>query len=183
MTPAAERPTEGAAQQDAWGEPRSRTVSWWDPSIGARAMLDLSGREYLQAMIDGRLPPPPISGLMAMTAVSVGEGTVEFRCSPDESAYNPIGVVHGGLVCTLLDSVAGCAVHSTLPAGMGYTSLEIKVSYLRPVRHGEGELTATGRVTKPGRRAAFVEGEVRDERGRLVATASSTCLVFPLAAE
>jgi uncharacterized protein (TIGR00369 family) len=148
--------------------------------IGARAMRSLSGREYLQAMIDGRLPPAPIGGLMAMTAVSVGEGTVEFRCQPDESAYNPIGVVHGGLVCTLLDSVVGCAVHSTLPVGMGYTSLEIKVSYLRPVRHGQGELTATGRVTKPGRRAAFADGEVRDERGRLIATASSTCLVFSL---
>jgi uncharacterized protein (TIGR00369 family) len=115
-----------------------------------------------------------------MTAVSVGEGTVEFRCQPDESAYNPIGVVHGGLVCTLLDSVAGCAVHSTLPAGVGYTSLEIKAGYLRPVRHGGGELTGTGRVTKPGRRAAFADGEVRDADGRLIATASSTCLVFPL---
>jgi uncharacterized protein (TIGR00369 family) len=172
------RPDETAS--DGWGEARSRTVSWWDPMIGARAMHSLSGRDYLQAMIDGRLPPAPIAGLMAMTAVSVGDGTVEFRCLPDESAYNPIGVVHGGLVCTLLDSVAGCAVHSTLPAGVGYTSLEIKVNYLRSVRHGGGELTATGRVTKPGRRAAFADGEVRDGDGRLIATASSTCLVFPL---
>jgi uncharacterized protein (TIGR00369 family) len=173
------RPDEGSPP-DGWGEPRSRTVTWWDPMIGAHAMHNLSGREYLQAMIDGRLPPAPIGGLMAMTAVSVGEGTVEFRCQPDESAYNPIGVVHGGLVCTLLDSVAGCAVHSTLPAGVGYTSLEIKAGYLRPVRHGGGELTGTGRVTKPGRRAAFADGEVRDADGRLIATASSTCLVFPL---
>jgi uncharacterized protein (TIGR00369 family) len=173
------RPEEGFPS-DGWGEPRSRTVSWWDPMIGASAMRSLSGREYLQAMIDGRLPPAPIAGLVVMTAVSVGEGTVEFRCTPDESAYNPIGVVHGGLVCTLLDSVAGCAVHSTLPAGVGYTSLEIKVSSLRPIRHDGGELTATGRVTKPGRRAAFADGEVRDGDGRLVATASSTCLVFPL---
>ncbi|WP_204331327.1 PaaI family thioesterase [Geodermatophilus sabuli] len=134
-------------------------------------------------MIDGRLPPAPIGGFMAMTAVSVGEGMVKYRCRPDESAYNPIGVVHGGLVCTLLDSVAGCAVHSTLPAGVGFTSLEIKVSCLRPVRQGEGELTATGRVTKPGRRAAFAGGEARDEDGRLIATASSTCLVFPLPEE
>jgi uncharacterized protein (TIGR00369 family) len=103
---------------------------------------------------------------------------VEFRCQPDESAYDPIGLVHGGLVCTLLGSVAGCAVHSTLPAGVGYTSLEIKVGRLRPVRHGDGKLTATGRVTKPGRRAAFADGEVRDEDGRLIATASSTCLSF-----
>jgi uncharacterized protein (TIGR00369 family) len=168
---------------DSWGEPRTRTVSWWDPMVGARAMRGLSGREYLQAMIDGRLPQAPIGGLIAMTAVSVGEGTVQFRCQPDEWAYNPIGVIHGGLVCTLLDSVAGCAVHSTLPAGMGFTSLEIKVSYLRPVRQGDGELAAVGLVTKPGRRAAFADGEVRDEHGRLIATASSTCLVFPLPEE
>lgn len=89
-------------------------------------------------------------------------------------------MVHGGLVSTLLDSVAGCAVHSTLPAGVGYTSLELKVSYLRPGRHGGGELTATGQVTEPGRRAAFADGEVRDGEGSLVAAASSTCLVFPL---
>src|SRR4051794_4028500 len=117
---------------------------------------------------------------MRMTAVSVGEGTVEFRCLPDESAYNPIGLVHGGLVCTLLDSVAGCAVHSTLPAGVGDTSLGIKVSYLRPGRDGGGGLTATGRGTKTGGRDAFTDGEVRDADARLIATASSTCLVFPL---
>jgi uncharacterized protein (TIGR00369 family) len=164
-----------------WGEPRSRTVRWWDPAIGARAMAGMAGRDYLQAMADGRLPPPPVSDLLGVQLTAIGDGSVEFRCRPDESAYNPIGLVHGGLVCTLLDSVAGCAVHTTLPAGVGYTSLEIKVSYLRPVRLGDGELTATGRVTKPGRRAAFADGEVRDERGRLIATASSTCLVFPLA--
>jgi uncharacterized protein (TIGR00369 family) len=117
---------------------------------------------------------------MGMSALSVEVGTVVFSCTPDESAYNPIGLVHGGLVCTLLDSVVGCAVHSTLPAGTGYTSLEIKVSYLRAVRTGEGELVATGRVTKPGNRVAFAEGEVRDGSDRLVASATSTCLVYPL---
>ncbi len=163
-----------------WGEPRHRDVSWYDPAIGAAAMATMSGLDYLQAMVDGVLPPPPISELMVMTTMSVQPGTVVFRCTPGESAYNPIGLVHGGLVCTLLDSVVGCAVHSTLPAGTGYTSLEIKVSYLRAVRSGEGDLIATGRVTKPGKRAAFAEGEVRDSADRLVATASSTCLVFPL---
>lgn len=163
-----------------WGNPRSKTVTWFDPMIGAAAMASMSGRDYLQAMIAGELPPPPISGLMSFVGESVGEGTVRFRCTPDESAYNPIGLIHGGLVCTLLDSVVGCAVHSTLPAGTGYTSLEIKVNYLRPVRAGEGDLLATGTVTKPGRRAAFADGEVRDRAGRLIATASSTFLVFAL---
>ncbi len=144
-------------------------------------MASMTGLAYLQAMIDGELPPPPINGLMGMQATEASEGLVRFTCEPDEAAYNPIGVVHGGLVCTLLDSVAGCAVQTTLPAGQGYTSLEIKVSYLRPVRAGQGVLTATGRVTKPGRRVAFAEGDVRDAQGRLVATATSTCLVFSLA--
>ncbi|MBA2390101.1 MAG: PaaI family thioesterase, partial [Geodermatophilaceae bacterium] len=103
-----------------------------------------------------------------------------FRCTPDQSVYNPIGLVHGGLVCTLLDSVLGCAVQTTLEAGVGYTSLEIKVSYLRPVRAGEGDLTAVGRVSRRGRRVSFADGEVRDSQGRLVATGSSTCLVVDL---
>jgi uncharacterized protein (TIGR00369 family) len=110
----------------------------------------------------------------------VSDGEVVFRCTPDESAYNPIGTIHGGLVCTLLDSVTGCAVHSTLAAGIGYTSLELKVSYLRPVHAGQGDLLARGRVTKRGRRASFAEGEVTDAAGKTVATASSTLLVFPL---
>ena len=164
----------------AWGESREKTVTWYDHHVGLAAMPTMSGLDYLRAMQDGTLPPPPISALMGMTVSSVGEGEVTFRCTPDASAYNPIGVIHGGLVCTLLDSVVGCAVHTTLPAGTGYTSLEIKVSYLRAVHADGGTLLATGRVTKPGRRAAFADGEVRDEQQRLVATATSTFLVFPL---
>jgi uncharacterized protein (TIGR00369 family) len=164
----------------SWGEPRQKTITWYDPLATAAAGATMSGREYLQAMVDGELPFAPIGGLMAFTGERVGDGEVVFRCTPDESAYNPIGTVHGGLVCTLLDSVTGCAVHSTLAAGIGYTSLEIKVSYLRPVRAGEGDLLARGWVTKRGRRASFAEGEITDPQGRTVATASSTCLVFPL---
>lgn len=163
-----------------WGEPRTKTVTWYDPATTAAASATMTGLEVMRAMLDGDLPGPPIARLMEFRGERVSDGEVVFRCRPDESAYNPVGTVHGGLVCTLLDSALGCAVHTTLPAGTGYTSLEIKVSYLRPVRHGEGELRAVGRVTKPGRRAAFAEGEVRDAQGRLVATASSTCLVFPL---
>jgi uncharacterized protein (TIGR00369 family) len=88
--------------------------------------------------------------------------------------------VHGGLVCTLLDSVAGCAVHTTLAAGMGYTSIDITVNYLRAVTTESGTLVATGRVTKPGRRVALANAEVHDGTGKLVATASSNCLVMPV---
>lgn len=159
---------------------RSRLVTWDDPMIGANQIGDMTGLEYMEALIAGRIPPPPITELMRMRAVAVEFGRATFTCEPDESMYNPIGTVHGGLVCTLLDSVAGCAVQTTLPRGQGYTSLEIKVSYLRPVLATTGTLTAVGTVTKPGSRAAFVDCTVHDSTGKLVATASSTCLVFAL---
>ena len=167
--------------QESWGEPRTKTVTWYDPLTAAAQGASMSGLAYLEAMRDGVLPFPPIGGLMAFRGESVSDGEVVFRCTPDESAYKPIGTVHGGLVCTLLDSVTGCAVHTTLAAGIGYTSLEIKVSYLRPVLAEQGDLLARGWVTKRGRRASFAEGEVTDAAGKTVATASSTLLVFPIA--
>ena len=167
---------------EAWGEPRSRGVTWHDPMITAAGALERSGLETLAAIRDGVLPPPPIAKLVQMEVTALEEGRVEFTCSVDESVYNPIGVVHGGLVCTMLDTVAGCAVHTTLPAGVGYTSIELKVNYLRAVHAASGPLTAIGRVVKPGRRVAFAEGEVLDAAGRTVATASSSLLVFPIPA-
>lgn len=157
---------------------RSRIVEWEDPLIGAELAKTMSGLEYMQALVAGTIPPPPIVNLMRMQAVSAEVGRVVFTCEPDESHYNPIGTVHGGLVCTLLDSVLGCAVQTTLPKGQGYTSLEIKVSYLRPVLATTGQLTAVGIATKPGSRAAFADATVHDSSGKLIATASSTLLVF-----
>ena len=169
-----------AAAGPDWGEPRSRTVSWHDPAITALGALERSGLETMRAIRDGELPAPPIAQLMQFDIIDLAEGRVEFSCVLDESVYNPIGVVHGGLVCTLLDTVAGCAVHTTLPQGMAYTSIELKVNYLRAVHAHSGPLTAVGTVVKPGRRVAFSEGEVRDSAGRVVATASSSLLVFPI---
>jgi uncharacterized protein (TIGR00369 family) len=163
-----------------WGDKRSKVVTWHDPLPTTAVGLSMPGIDYLRAMVDGTLPPPPISGLMTFTMAEVEPGRVVFTCQPDESAYNPIGMVHGGLVCTLLDSVAGCALHSTLPQGKGYTSIEIKVSYLKGVRASSGLLTATGTVIKSGSRVGFTEGVVTDEKGAIVATASSTLLVFDL---
>ena len=155
-------------------------MTWYDPMTTAAAGATMSGREHLQAMVDGTVPFAPIGALMSFRAERIEDGEVFFRCTPDESAYNPIGTVHGGLVCTVLDSVTAARCSRTLDAGVGYTSLEIKVSYLRPVRAGEGDLLAHGWVTKRGRRASFAEGEITDEAGKTVATASSTCLVFPM---
>ena len=165
---------------DAWSEPRTRTVTWHDPLLAAQHGLARSGIEHLEAIRDGLLPPPPIAGLMQLDLVEVEPGRAVFSCAPDESAYNPIGAVHGGLVCTLLDSVLGCALHSTLPQGRGYTSVEIKVNYLKAVRASSGVLTAVGTVVRAGSRVAFTEGTVTDASGALVATASSTLLVFDL---
>lgn len=163
-----------------WGEPRSKTITWYDPLVGAAAAPTMAGIDYLRAMAEGRYPPPPIAAHFGFGITRIDAGDVEFTAEPDESAYNPIGVVHGGLVCTLLDSVIGCAVHSTLPAGTGWTSLEIKVNYLRGIHATSGELRAHGWVTRPGRRAAFAEGDVRDSAGNLLATASGSCLVITL---
>ena len=170
--------SEPAAPARTWGQPREKTITWYDPIAAAKQGAAMSGIDHLNAVRCGELPPPPIAEHFAFQIVSVERGDVTFTCTPDESAYNPIGLVHGGLVCTLLDSVTGCAVQSTLPAGTAYTSVEIKVNYLRPV-HGEiGELRARGWITKPGRRVAFAEGDVRDAGGKLIATASSTCLIM-----
>jgi uncharacterized protein (TIGR00369 family) len=163
-----------------WGERRSKVVTWHDPAPTTAKGLSMAGIDYLQAMIDGILPPPPISGLMTFTMDSAEPGRVVFSCTPDESAYNPIGAVHGGLVCTLLDSVAGCAMHSVLPQGKGYTSIEIKVNYLKAVRATSGPLVATGTVVKSGSRVGFTEGVVTDKNGAVVATATSTLLVFDI---
>ncbi|MDP9093927.1 MAG: PaaI family thioesterase [Actinomycetota bacterium] len=162
----------------SWGEPRRKTITWYDPILGAQAGASLAGIDHLGAIRRGELPPPPMAAHFNFTIVEVSAGQVTFVCEPDESAYNPIGLVHGGLVCTLIDSVLGCAVQSTLPAGVGYTSIEIKVNYLRPVRADTGPLRAQGRVTKPGRRVAFAEADVSDPAGTLLATGQGTCLVM-----
>ena len=163
-----------------WGPQRSKTITWHEPGPSTAKGLTMAGLDYLQAMADGRLPQPPISGLMEFAIADAEHGRVVFTCKPDESAYNPIGAIHGGLICTLLDSVTGCAVHSTLPAGKGYTSIAIKVNYLKAVRLTSGVLTAVGTVVKSGSRVGFSEGVVTDESGAVVATATSTLLVFDL---
>jgi len=167
-------------ETEVWGPQRSRTVTWHEPGPGIARGLTMAGIDYLKAIIAGELPPPPIAALMRFELVEAEPGKVVFTCSPDGSVYNPNGGVHGGLVCTLLDSVAGLAVHSTLPAGKGYTSIEIKVNYLRAVRLNAGRLTATGTVVKSGSRVGFTEGVVTDASGAIVATATSTLLVFDL---
>ena len=157
---------------------QTKTIAWVDPRPQAVQALTMTGLEYLQAMIDGEIPAPPIASHINLEIVGVTTGEAVMAATPDESHYNPIGSVHGGFVATLLDSVCGCAVQTTLPAGTAYTSLDLSVNFLRGLTSDTGRVIATGRVTKPGTKAAFVEADLRDADGRLLATATSTCLVF-----
>jgi uncharacterized protein (TIGR00369 family) len=155
---------------------RRRTFTWSDPKAAAKAGMRLSGLDYLEAIRTGDLPPPP--ACLDIVLGHVEEGRVLMRLMPAEHHYNTLGSVHGGVIATLLDSVMGCAVHSTLPAGRVYTTLEIKVNYIRAVTDGTGEVTAEGRLVHGGRRSAVAEATLTDAAGKLYATASTTCLVL-----
>jgi uncharacterized protein (TIGR00369 family) len=157
---------------------RTRTVSWEDPRALAEAARGLSGLEFLRKVAAGELPRPPISALMNFGVAEIEEGRAVFTAEPAEYHYNPIGVVHGGLAATLLDSAMGCAVHTTLPAGAGYTTLEIKVNFVRPLTAETGAVRCEARVVHVGGRTATAEGRVLDAAGRLYAHATTTCLVF-----
>lgn len=157
---------------------RSKPVTRNDPATLAAGAGALPGREFLQAIIDGRLPPPPIANLTGARLVSVDDGEAVFRCAPDESTYNPLGMVHGGLLCTLLDSAAGCAVHTRLPAGAGYGTIEIKVSFLEPLHADVGQIEVHGHALRVGGRVAFAEAHARDTRGRLVGHGTTSIAVI-----
>lgn len=157
---------------------RTRTISWEDPRATAEAGRGLSGLEYLRKMIAGELPRPPISALMNFGLTELSEGHAVFTVEPAEYHYNPIGVVHGGLAATLLDSAMGCAIHSTLPAGVGYTTLEIKVNYVRPLTAETGGVSCVANVIHVGGRTATAEGRVVDAGGKLYAHATTTCIIF-----
>jgi len=146
--------------------------------IGATAAREMSGLEYLKAMSRGDVPAPPIAELMGFAPVEVEEGRVVFEVEPAEYHYNPIGTVHGGLACTLADSAMGCAVPTTLPAGAGYTTVEIKTNLLRPITVETGRLRCEGVTVHVGGRIATAEARLTDEAGRLYAHATTTCMVF-----
>ncbi|WP_240499916.1 PaaI family thioesterase [Sphingomonas montana] len=139
----------------------------------------LSGIDQLRALMDAGTPPP-IGVTLGFTLIEIEDGRAVFQGDPDRSVYNPIGSVHGGYAATLLDSACGCAVHSRLTAQQGYTTLELKVAYHRPLNDASGPVRAEGRILSIGRRAAFAEATLTDAAGRLCASATSTLLVFDL---
>ena len=141
-------------------------------------VVALTGREFLQAIIDGRLPAPPIARTLSFALVEVGDGSVAFEGDPGEDALNPLGVVHGGWALTLIDSVTGCAAQSTLPAGVGYTTVETKANFTRPISTQTGRVRAEGRVVGQGRTIISAEGRIVDRGGRLLAHGTSTLLIL-----
>ena len=158
---------------------RSRTVTWEDPLELASRGRGMSGIEHLRAMIAGELPPPPIAYTLGMLLIEVDEGRAVFEAHPAEYHYNPIGVVHGGLAATLLDSATGCAVQTTLPAGVGYTTLELKTNFVRPIAQDTGRVLCEAEVVHRGGTIATAEGKLYAEQsGKLLAHGTSTCLIF-----
>ncbi len=159
--------------------PRTRTVTWEDPHVGAQAGAGMAGLDYLRAMIARELPPAPFAQTVGFALVEASEGSAVFETEPMEFHYNPSGAVHGGVACTMLDSAMGCAVHSTLPAGVGYTTIELKVNLVKAITARTGLLRAAGRIVHRGNRIATAEGHLRGPDGRLYAHGTTTCIILP----
>ena len=157
---------------------RTRTISWQDPAIAVEAARGRSGLELMQALAAGEFPPPPITQTLGFRLASVEAGHVVVELDPGEHLYNPIGSVHGGAYATLLDSACGCAVHTMLPEGVGYTSLDLSVKFLGTIRSDTGTVSCTGKVTHLGRKTALAEATLTSHDGRLLATATSSCLIL-----
>jgi uncharacterized protein (TIGR00369 family) len=158
---------------------RTREIAWQDPVRVAAEGARMAGLEYMQALASGELPPPPIAVLMRMRPVEVEPGRAVFQGEPGEEHYNPIGVVHGGYAATILDSALGCAVHTTLPAGVGYTTLALEVKLVRPITREVARVVAEGEVLYRGRRQATAQARLTDpESGKLLAHATATCLII-----
>jgi uncharacterized protein (TIGR00369 family) len=142
-------------------------------------LTELPGLDFLRAMRDGDLPPAPMATLMGFEPVEVEEGVAIFAAEPRPELYNPLGSVHGGFAATLLDTAMGCAVHTALPAGRAYTTLELSVNYVRAITTETGRVRAEGRVLHLGRRVATAEGRlIAEQTGKLLAHGTTTCAVF-----
>jgi len=143
------------------------------------AMLSRDGIDILRGIVDGTLPQPPICAVMGFHLVETAPNRAVFAGTPELRHYNPIGSVHGGFAATLLDSALGCAIYSALKAGEAWTTLELKINYVRGMSSTTGPVRAEGRVIHRGRSIATSEGDIRDRDGNLYAHATTTCMIFP----
>ena len=140
----------------------------------------MDGLTLFKGLLEGRFPAPPISKALGFRVSEVELGRVAFEYTPVFDHYNPLGTVHGGIAATLLDSVMGCSIHTTLKAGSGFTTLEIKVNYVRAMTDKTGPVKAEGKVINVGSRIATSEGRLYDGAGKLLAHGTTTCLIFPM---
>ena len=164
-----------------WREEEQAVVARLATEVGwarPEQVAGLSGLEVFEAMFAGRLPPPPIGHTLDFVPIRVERGLAVFQGRPRTRYYNPLGTVHGGWFATLLDSAVGCAVHSTLPAGKGYTTLELKLNLVRALTDAVPLVRAEGRVVHAGRQVATAEGRLVGPDGKLYAHATTTCLIF-----
>lgn len=148
--------------------------------VPTETMASMSGLDFVRKMFAGELPQPPIMENVAPFDCTVDAGHVVLHSIPGIRHYNPIGSVHGGYAAILLDSAMGLAVHAALPAGSGYTTLEFKISFIRGMSERTGTVRTEGKILNVGRRAATAEARITDDKGRLLAHATTTCLVFEL---
>jgi uncharacterized protein (TIGR00369 family) len=169
--------TEPISHVDGESGRRVRTVSWEDHLSFATAAVEMNGLEFLHAMVRGDVPPAPMMELIGMRLASAREGEAVFRLTPGEFHYNPMWSVHGGVYATLLDSAAACAAHTTLPAGSRFSTLDLSVRFIRPIRIGTGTVTSTGTVIHAGRNVALAEARLEDTAGTLLATATANCFI------
>ncbi|MDC4330484.1 PaaI family thioesterase [Acinetobacter baumannii] len=139
--------------------------------------MEMTGLEFLQAMIEGHIPPASISKTIPMQPTEISEGSVTFKAQADHNHLNPLGGVHGGFAATVLDSVTGCAVHTTLPAGVGYGTIDLNVKMCRPLPQNQ-VLIATGKVINLSKNLGISEGKITDEEGKLYAYATATCMII-----
>lgn len=150
----------------------------FDPQVAAQKLLSMSGLEGLRYMMAGNHPPPSIATTLGFTLAEVDDGRALFVGEPSDQVLNPLGIVHGGWALTLIDSCTGCAAHTTLPAGVGYTTVETKVNFVRAITPASGQVRAEGVVVARGRTIITAEGKLTDSRGRLLAHGTSTLIVL-----
>jgi uncharacterized protein (TIGR00369 family) len=157
---------------------RRRSYTWGDTKSAAARARGMSGKDYLAAMMRGEVPGAPMAETLGFRLAEVGDGRVTFVCEPAEYHYNVAESVHGGLAATLIDSATGCAVHTTLPAGTGYTTVNLSVDLIKGIGAGVGTLRCEGWVVRAGGRIAVADAEVKGADGTLYARGSATCLVL-----
>lgn len=157
---------------------KTRTYEWSNPLETAEKAKTMSGYDFLNGILKGTIPPPPIADTLEFHPLGLEEGKVTFEFEPQEYHYNPIGSVHGGVISTLLDTAMGCALHSKLPQSTAYTTLELKVNFIKPVTDRCGKMKAEGRLIHLGKSTALIEADLKDDQGRLYAHGVSTCMIL-----